>query len=182
MGYFKQVFTLCDVRCRHHTKLGTRPIPTNHHLEDVLIYPVFDSEFKCVTCSYSYSLLCLTRHNAKIHVCQHDVVTSVLYVTILLLPSVTLWYQLYKLQSQSVAFTLKYRIKIGMFRPMMGSAHGPNQPTLRPVNSEVFSLARAEPSVFVTGASGLHGPNRLANSKWEILLDGIVCSCVGSVP
>lgn len=65
-----------------------------------------------------------------------------------------------------------------MFRPMGRT----NQPTLRPVNREVFSLAQAEPSVFLTDASGVHGPKQLANSKWEILLDDIVCSCVESVP
>ncbi|KAI0230901.1 hypothetical protein LSAT2_018735 [Lamellibrachia satsuma] len=50
-----------------------------------------------------------------------------------------------------------------MFRPMTSSAHGPNHPTARPVNREVFSLAWAEPSVCVTGASGLRGPKRLTN-------------------
>ncbi|KAI0238986.1 hypothetical protein LSAT2_010258 [Lamellibrachia satsuma] len=34
-----------------------------------------------------------------------------------------------------------------MFRPITGSAHGPNHPTTRPVNREVFSLTWAEPSV-----------------------------------
>ena len=50
-----------------------------------------------------------------------------------------------------------------MFRPIPGSAHGPNHPTARPVNCEVFSLAWAEPSMYVTSSSGLRGPKRLTN-------------------
>ena len=48
-----------------------------------------------------------------------------------------------------------------MFRPVTGSAHGPNHPTARPVNCEVFSHAWAEPSVYATGASLRRGPKRL---------------------
>ena len=48
-----------------------------------------------------------------------------------------------------------------MFRPITSSAHGPNHPTARPVNCEVFSLAWAEPSVYAAGASRLRGPKRL---------------------
>ena len=33
-----------------------------------------------------------------------------------------------------------------------GSAHGPNHPTVQPVNREVFSLSWAKPSVYATGA------------------------------
>ena len=59
-----------------------------------------------------------------------------------------------------------------MFWPITGSAHGPNHPTARLVNHEVFSLAWAKPSIYTTGIRGLHGLKRLTNSNWEILLDG----------
>ena len=61
----------------------------------------------------------------------------------------------------------KNRAKRGcrMFRSITGSAHGPNHPTARPVNREVFSLAWAEPSVYATGASGRRGPKQLTNSS-----------------
>ena len=41
-----------------------------------------------------------------------------------------------------------------MFRPITGSAHGPNHPTGQPVNREVFSRA-----------SGRREPKRLTNSS-----------------
>ena len=59
-----------------------------------------------------------------------------------------------------------------MFRPIMGSAHGPNQPFSQPMNSEVFSLAWTKTTVHVTGASGLRGLNRLSYSNWKV-------GCVG---
>ena len=39
-----------------------------------------------------------------------------------------------------------------MFRPMTGSAHGPNQPFSQPLNREVFLLSWAESTVYATGA------------------------------
>ena len=48
-----------------------------------------------------------------------------------------------------------------MFQPITGLAHGPNQLFSQPVNREVFSLAWAESTVYVTDASGLRGPKQL---------------------
>ena len=61
-----------------------------------------------------------------------------------------------------------------MFRPITGSAHGPNHPTARPVNREVFSLTWDEPSVYATGASGRRGPKRLPNSS---LVSTVLVKC-----
>ena len=55
-----------------------------------------------------------------------------------------------------------------MFRPITGSAHGPNKPFSQQVNSEVFSLAWAESIVYATGASGFRGPKQLTYSNWEM--------------
>ena len=66
-----------------------------------------------------------------------------------------------------------------MFRPVTGSAHGPNHPTARPVNHEAFSLAWAEPSVYATGASGRRGSKRLTNSSlFSTVCMSYVCVCM----
>ena len=51
-----------------------------------------------------------------------------------------------------------------MFRPIMGSVHGPNQSFSQPVNREVFPFTSAES----IGASRLRGPNRLPHSNWKV--------------
>ena len=49
-----------------------------------------------------------------------------------------------------------------MFWPIMGLAHGLNQPFSQLVNHEVFSLAWAKSTVYATGVSGLH----ILTGKW----------------
>ena len=55
-----------------------------------------------------------------------------------------------------------------MFRTITGSAHGPKQLFLQPVNREVFLLAWAKSTVYATGASGFLGLKRLTHSNWEM--------------
>ena len=52
--------------------------------------------------------------------------------------------------------------------PITGSAHGPNQPFLQPVNCEVSSLGRAKSAMYATTSSGLLLPKNDSYSNWEM--------------